>query len=95
MFLVIKRTQRIVWTVFTRPLHLQPSMGSKVYVPVVADIGRRTHVKPICAILDHPLAFGGELAKVRSENGGGDDCSRHGLSGLQEKRSYVIGHRHR
>ena len=39
-------------------------------------------MKPICAILDHPLAFSGELAKVRSENGGGDDCSRHGLSGF-------------
>jgi len=48
-------------------------------------MGQLTHVKPVCAILNHPLAFSGELAKVRSENRGGNDCPRHILPGLQEK----------
>ena len=54
------------------------------HVPVVVGIRVPTHVKPVCAILDHPLAFSSELAKVRREDRGGDDCSRHSLSGLQE-----------
>ena len=47
-------------------------------------------MKPICAILDHPLAFSGELTKVRSKNRGGNDCSRHSLSRLQEKNGTGI-----
>ena len=74
---------------FTRPLHLWSSKRSK------AAFGwwwRQTHMKPVCAILDHPLAFSGELAEVRSEDGRGDDCSRHSLSELLgEERNENLG----
>ena len=58
----------------------------------------QTHVKPICTILDHPLTFSGELAKVRGEYRGGDNCSRHILSILTVKNGTEIfechhGHR--
>jgi len=75
--------------IFTRPLHLQRSKGSKPAFRWYA-LRRQTHVEPVRAILDHPLAFSGELAKVRGENRGGNDCLRHCLSGLQERSGTVI-----
>ena len=71
--------------IFTRPLHLQSSKGSRSHLSANGHGVQQTHVKPICAILDHPLAFSGELTKVRSEYRGGDYRSRHSLSRLQEE----------
>ena len=42
-----------------------------------AQPGRLTHVQPLCTALDHAFAFCGELAKVRRQHGGRDDCSGH------------------